>query len=295
MSELTAEVLLVDDECLNLDIVSDYLSDIDCNITTAENGLVAWGLLSESPSKFDVILLDRMMPVMGGMELLTKIKSSEQLNDIPVILQSARAAQSEIEEGLAQGAYYYVVKPFTQIVIVETVKTAIRHNLSFRKYRTLRKVNTENKLNENEFSFRTFSDAREMAPFIAMKFDFPKSIIIGLVELMFNAIEHGNCELGYELKSTLLTEGRWEKEIEQRLEQEEYQSRVGILNVQLGEEGRRIIITDEGKGFDWKEYLEIDFHRMLDNYGRGIALANTVSFKKIEYLDGGRTVVAHID
>lgn len=291
----TAEVLLVDDEQLNLDIISEYLSAVNCNITTAENGQDAWELLSNSPDKFDVVLLDRMMPVMGGMELLSKIKSSEQLHDIPVILQSARGAQNEIEEGMAEGAYYYIVKPFTKVIIIETVKTAIRHSLSFREYRSLKQGNEEGKLEQQEFSFRTFSDVREIAPYITMKFGLPKSIIIGLVELMFNAIEHGNCELGYQLKSDLLAKGLWEKEITDRLEQEEYQSRAGTLKVELVENNRRVTITDQGKGFDWSQYIEFDHRRMLDNHGRGIALANAVSFKKIEYIDGGRTVIAYID
>jgi len=53
-------------------------------------------------------------------------------------------------------------------------------------------------------------------------------------------------------------------------------------------------ITDQGAGFDWKPYMEVTIDRIHDQHGRGIALANDISFDEIEYQDNGRTAVCTV-
>ncbi len=293
----TANILLVDDEPLNLEIIEEHLAPLNCVITTAENGKQAWGLLSADPSRFDVVLLDRMMPEMDGMEVLTLINNHALLTGIPVILQTARAAQSEIEEGLKAGAYYYIVKPFSKTVILETVTTAIRESLFFQANIGLIKHDKNDALAHTGQSveFRGLQDVREIAAKVALQFSNPEKIVVGLVELMINAVEHGICEIGYTKKTELLTADCWEQEIINRLKQEKYKQRWATIKVELSEQQNKIIISDQGTGFDWQKYIEFDYHRMLDNHGRGIALANIMSFSKLEYLDGGSTVIAYVD
>jgi hypothetical protein len=54
----------------------------------------------------------------------------------------------------------------------------------------------------------------------------------------------------------------------------------------------RFTIRDEGKGFDWKKYLEVQPQRAFDNHGRGIAIARAMSFCSVEYRGSGNEVVA---
>ena len=92
-------ILVVDDEIFNLEIISEYLDHSHFNLVTAENGQAAWDQLEQEQS-FDLILLDRMMPIMTGMEFLHKVKTDPRFRTIPVVMQTAAAAQEQVQEGL---------------------------------------------------------------------------------------------------------------------------------------------------------------------------------------------------
>ncbi|RLA05080.1 MAG: hypothetical protein DRQ54_08665 [Gammaproteobacteria bacterium] len=55
------------------------------------------------------------------------------------------------------------------------------------------------------------------------------------------------------------------------------------------------MITDDGTGFDWHRYLEIEPERGSDSHGRGIALARMISFSKLEYMGNGNQVLATVN
>ena len=82
------KILAVDDEPKNLKLIEAYLEDDDFEIITAANGKEGWNELT-SGQNFDLVLLDRMMPEMNGMELLHKIKSDETLKSLPVIMPNS--------------------------------------------------------------------------------------------------------------------------------------------------------------------------------------------------------------
>jgi anti-sigma regulatory factor (Ser/Thr protein kinase) len=144
------------------------------------------------------------------------------------------------------------------------------------------------------FEFKTLDDARSLASLISNACPEPEKIVMGITELMINAIEHGNLGIGYEEKSSLNQSGLWEDEINRRLSAKD--------NVHLFAEisykdlGNQICISiiDQGKGFDWQNYLEFDPERVMDNHGRGIAIANNLSFKRIEYRGKGNEVYAYV-
>ena len=98
-------ILAVDDEELNLDIIHEYLDGINCNYITANDGVEALEVL-ENGAKIDVIVLDRMMPNMNGMEFLNRIKSSDEYRGIPVIMQTAATSSHQIAEGIGSGVFY---------------------------------------------------------------------------------------------------------------------------------------------------------------------------------------------
>ena len=75
MAEEKTTVLVVDDEIFNLDLITDYLTESDIDVVCVERGEHALNVLQESPERFSAILLDRMMPGMDGIEVLTRIKN----------------------------------------------------------------------------------------------------------------------------------------------------------------------------------------------------------------------------
>jgi CheY-like chemotaxis protein/anti-sigma regulatory factor (Ser/Thr protein kinase) len=291
-----AHILIVDDEELNLEIVSEYLSESDYKISTAEDGVIAWDMLSNAPNDFDVILLDRMMPNMNGMEVLEKIKQDPVLNNCPVIFQTAKASTADIAEGMNAGAYYYLTKPFEEEILLSVVNTALTDRFRFKNIQAnLEQTNqTVGLLRSALFEFKTLDEARSIAALLSNACPDPSSIVMGLTELMVNAVEHGNLGISYEEKSVLNNKGTWADEVEQRLKSAEHASKVASISFERQPNNIEITIKDQGKGFDWKSYMDFDPHRVMDNHGRGIAVANKLSFSSVEYKGNGNEVCASL-
>jgi two-component system, chemotaxis family, chemotaxis protein CheY len=81
------------------------------NVVDAESGADALEKLEAD--KFDLVITDWVMPEMDGLELLTRIKASEELKHIPVMMVTAEAASENILKAIKAGAANYIVKPIT--------------------------------------------------------------------------------------------------------------------------------------------------------------------------------------
>src|SRR6188768_381698 len=106
-----ATILLVEDEATNMAILSAYLRVAGYKVTEAHDGVQAYEILSKNPN-FDLIVTDRRMPHMDGLELAKKIKRDTRLDRIPVIMQTGASSQDEIIEGIKAGVFYYLTKPY---------------------------------------------------------------------------------------------------------------------------------------------------------------------------------------
>ncbi len=75
--------------------------------------------------KLDLALLDIMMPVMNGYEVLQKLREMEAFEELPIIMVTAKDQDGEILEGYQYGADYYITKPFTSKQIEYGIKLFI--------------------------------------------------------------------------------------------------------------------------------------------------------------------------
>lgn len=287
-------ILVVDDEPLNLDIIEEFLTGKEklYNVETASDGIEAMEKLEANPSKYDTVLLDRMMPRMSGMEVLAKMSEHPELKYIPVILQTAKVSKEDILEGLKAGAYYYLTKPFTSEILHSVVSTAVKDR-SYNKalLASLNVTKSSVKLLKNAtFQFHNLEDVRSISSLVACACDEPDKVAMGLSELMINAIEHGNLHIGYDEKSMLRKQDRWEGEIDERLKLPENTNKFALIDIVSNADGVMYTITDQGEGFDWSEFMEFDTSRVMDNHGRGIAMANKLYFSTLEYQGNGNTV-----
>ncbi|MFK5948937.1 MAG: response regulator [Methylococcales bacterium] len=295
MEKNSAHILIVDDEALNLEIITEYLSE-GYQTSTAENGAIAWEMLKKNPTIYDIILLDRMMPNMNGMEVLAKLKQHPILQHCPVIFQTAKASVADISEGLNAGAFYYLTKPFSEEVLLSVVKTAVTDR---QRYKDMQSSLEQTKLTMGmltlaTFEFKNLEQARSIASLISNACPEPEKIVMGLSELMVNAIEHGNLGISYAEKSELNEKGLWLEEISTRLLLNQNINKTATINFQRTDNKIEIIITDQGNGFDWKTYMDFDPNRVMDSHGRGIAIANKLSFSMLEYQEKGNKVRAQI-
>ncbi len=118
-------ILIVEDDLLNLEIISEGLKDKGFDIIKAKNGIEALRILENTDKEIKVIILDWMMPEMSGVDLLGLLKEDEAFKHIPVIIQTAKTQPSSIVQGMDSGAYQYLTKPFEEEVLHSMVRSAI--------------------------------------------------------------------------------------------------------------------------------------------------------------------------
>lgn len=293
-TEQKPRMLAVDDEPLNLEIIGEFLSEEDYLLDFASGGEEAWSLLESANPPFDLLILDRMMPGLDGMGLLRRVKEDGRLRKLPVIMQTAAASPEQVREGLEAGAYYYLTKPYEPAALLAIVRTALEH------VREREALERQSKfppsalacLVDARFAFRTLEEARDTSLFLAGLCPSPEEAALGLSELLINAVEHGNLGLSYDEKKRLRQEGDWMGEVEARLARPEYRALRAEARVQHVDGRLVFTIQDQGKGFDWRRFMEFDPERAYDPNGRGIAMARQISFSSLEYQGNGSTVVA---
>lgn len=288
-------VLVVDDEELNLFIIQEFLEQEALDLDVHTNPLKAWDALYAAESEYSLIILDRMMPDLDGMEFLRRVKQEARFRDIPVIMQTAAASPDQVREGLAAGAYYYLTKPYEPEALISIVRAAMndRRTRQQLQQRALCVEDSQKLLLTAEYRFQTLDDIALLVPVLANLCPQADVVAAGLSDLMVNAVEHGNLALSYQEKAQLKWEGGWEDEISRRLMLPEYQGRVATIKVERPPlSGVQFTISDQGDGFDWQKFLTFDPERAYDPNGRGIAMAKMLSFAAIEYLGKGNVVVA---
>jgi two-component system sensor histidine kinase/response regulator len=119
----SARILVVDDQPANIQIVGSVLGNLGCEIIPASDGATALKRVAlRTP---DLILLDLMMPGMGGCEVCIQLKSNPDWKDIPVIFLSAADDKDLIVRALDSGGVDYITKPFNQSELISRVRTQL--------------------------------------------------------------------------------------------------------------------------------------------------------------------------
>jgi CheY-like chemotaxis protein/anti-sigma regulatory factor (Ser/Thr protein kinase) len=292
-----ANLLVVDDEAFNREIIAEYLEGEPWTLTMAADGASALALLQSAGAGYDAVVLDRMMPVMDGMEVLRRIQQDARLHGIPVVMQTAAASHEQVAEGLKLGAYYYLTKPYHRDALVAVIRSALgmsdqRRDLAHRieEYRGVMAL-----IDEGAFRVRTLGEARALAAALGSASADPDAVGLGLVELLVNAIEHGNLGISFEEKAALLASGGWEEEVQARQARPENAGKCVQVACRRTDGRLEIVIRDQGEGFDWRRFLTMDETRAFHPNGRGISLARQVAFGTLEYRGCGNEVAVSVE
>ena len=285
-------VLAVDDNPAALRLLESMLERKKYHVITAVNGVDALRVMEEQGHTIDIILLDRIMPEMDGIEFCKRIKADARFRRIPVIMQTAAGRPQEIKEGIEAGVFYYLVKPLnieTLSSIVESARIKI-HKYKEERKRFIERQESMTMVESLNCSFKTLEEGEKLAVFLSQFFPDPDQVFTGVSELFLNAVEHGNLAIGYKDKGQLLEKNSLKREVDTRLSNSMYKDRKVQVCFEKKEEDHILVISDEGDGFDWKQYLEVAPGRATDNHGRGIAMANMMSFDKLFFNEKGNTV-----
>ena len=120
-----ANILLVDD---NPKYLKDALPYYGYNVRVAIDGIQALEILTEGSEKFDLILLDVMMPNLDGWATLKAIRKHETTKYIPVIMITAVSEEQKVVAGLRNGADDYITKPFVLPNLLARIEALLRRN-----------------------------------------------------------------------------------------------------------------------------------------------------------------------
>lgn len=147
MSDLT-KVLLVDD---NAKYLKDALPFYGYEVTSVCDGVEALKELNSKNNKFDIVLLDVMMPNMNGWQTLKAIRSDENTKDLPVIMLTAVNEEQKMVTGLKIGADDYIVKPFMLPNLLARMEAVLRRSKRYTQVKKDSKVTLpENLLTSKE-------------------------------------------------------------------------------------------------------------------------------------------------
>ena len=288
-----ARLLVVDDEEVNRDILAEYLDAAEYELTMVEDGEQALQRLHDDPD-FDAVILDRMMPGIDGLQVLRHMQSDARLRLVPVVMQTAAASREQVAEGLKEGAYYYLTKPYHRDALTAVVRSALdgvqrRRELlgEIEQYRGVIAL-----VKSAHFQVRTLKEAHALAAAVSSLATDAPGVALGLIELLINSIEHGNLGISFHEKASLLANESWEAEVEARLALPENAAKRVDVFLEREPGLLRVSIRDCGPGFDWRSYLTLSESRALYPNGRGIAMARHVAFRTLEFIEPGNQVVA---
>lgn len=105
-----AEILIADDDEIIIDLIRFRLESEGHTVVAASDGEAVLAILAERTP--DLIVLDKMMPIISGMEVLKTVKKTPAMQDIPVIMLTARKGEEDVVAALEAGASDYLTKPF---------------------------------------------------------------------------------------------------------------------------------------------------------------------------------------
>jgi CheY-like chemotaxis protein len=285
-------VLVVDDEEAVRGTISFVLSNAGFSVVEAANGSEAVELVNSRAGAPDVIVSDLNMPVMNGLEL-----SRHNFDNwgLPFVVCTAVPDARFALKLLKHGVQDFVVKPIDRGALIGIVRAAIMRNLLAKFESDSASVHPGNVSDISVPAKRTqllvgldwirekssvYFTAREHGKYLSHTLEF-----------LLNAFEHGSLNISEMEKTDLLNQGKFEDEVKEResLCSEAIKIEVAALKREI-----LVRITDEGKGFDYKKYLNMSDDTILERLempnGRGILVAKTF-FDSIEYDNGGSSVL----
>ncbi len=117
-------IVVVEDEADLADLIALRLTREGYRVSTYDDGLVGWQAIEREVP--DMVVLDLMLPGIDGFEISRRMRRSERLADVPILVLTARGEEADVVTGLELGADDYVTKPFSPRVLVARVRTVLR-------------------------------------------------------------------------------------------------------------------------------------------------------------------------
>ena len=122
-------ILSVDDSAATRHFIKKAIDVIGFEFLEAADGKEGMEVVEREKGRIDLILLDRHMPVMDGIEMLQALKENESFRDIPVTMVTVELEREEIQKAIDMGAKNYLVKPFSQENLIGKIMEGLEMEL----------------------------------------------------------------------------------------------------------------------------------------------------------------------
>ncbi|MBI5967134.1 MAG: response regulator [Deltaproteobacteria bacterium] len=118
------KILVVDDDELVLIAIQELLTPLGFSVTTSPSGFDALERMAND--RFDLVILDIIMPEMDGFEVCEKLRKIEAYTETPVIILTAKSGEEDRQRGMEAGANLYLPKPISPKRLIALVEEAIK-------------------------------------------------------------------------------------------------------------------------------------------------------------------------
>lgn len=272
-------IVVVDDDIDILNLLKKILTKHNYRVHIFERPKEAFTYIKNH--KPHITILDIIMPELNGIDLLKKIKT--EFPDIHPIILTGNATLENTISALQNGAENFIQKPFNVselLNIIEKVGRTIITQIKEQSLIPYLKNVTYQFIFDNEASYfnlvcKVISDHLKGLKFCKEKII--NTIILAVEEAMINAIDHGNLELQSEYQNGILQNLDEYKTLrKQRLKNNLYKNRQIIMELEMNPDYFKCTITDEGKGFNWRELPKNDLEKYIKKgFGKGAFLIHT--------------------
>ena len=262
----------------------------------------------------DVVLVDLSVPELGGLDLCRSIKANPGTRDAAVIILSTITDTEIKARGLNVGANDFVEKPFRDVELVARIQAQLRLKLPADGLRQnyadvcerLKQVrDTDGDAVDQGSVVRETkclicgNEVREIQGIVnqlligihsRLSSRARNDLVLGLHEMILNAIEHGNLGISSGKKAEALESNNYDALIAERSADPQLAKKKVRIEYEFDGSGLRYRITDEGRGFDWQACLERDEPEdLLASNGRGILISRYI-FDSVAYNEKGNEV-----
>ncbi len=284
------KILLVEDDSSSRLYLENLLEVNGYKYRSAINGIDGLNVYEEY--KPDIIITDIQMPIMDGLELLEAIRDKK--SDAIVIITTAYGTENYAIQALQLGANNYLKKPVSNLDLIPVLK----------KYNAVITSRYSPEVLPGEFVYKKykyeFNATVQIIPKIVDKLLIEAScefennerinVELGLVELITNAVEHGNLEITYNEKQLALNNNALEALYDKKQNDPIFKNRKITIEFCVDNSGYEWIISDEGKGFNWNTLPDpTDEKNILELNGRGVYITRFL-FDELEYSGKGNIV-----
>lgn len=153
-------ILVIDDEAAIRELLKYNLEKEGYKVTSASDGEHALNLMDKS--KFDLVILDLMLPGINGLEVCRKMRQDHSLSTIPIIMLTAKGEEIDKVVGLELGADDYVTKPFGVRELLARIKVRLRRTSLDREEDII--VKGDLVIDSNAFSIRVRNEEVDFTP-----------------------------------------------------------------------------------------------------------------------------------